>query len=125
MSKIRIWGREFDLDPIYDCYPGETVMPEQLNAAEAFFREGERILDEALPRVKDYCLARNGREIGEEAIGNIFRYVMPTSVFVKRTGPETRLVALLCEYRFDPEHGLAVVFSDNSFDEIGPQDIIL
>ena len=46
---------------------------------------------------------------------------MPESIFVKRDGR----VAIMCRYKFDSEHGIAVVFKDNKFEQIGMQDIIL
>lgn len=49
---------------------------------------------------------------------------MPKSLFVGRDEAK-RIVAIMCDYRFDMEHGLAVVFENEQFKMIGEQDIIL
>ena len=49
---------------------------------------------------------------------------MPKSLFVRRDEAK-RIVAIMCDYRFDMEHGLAVVFENEQFKMIGEQDIIL
>lgn len=34
-------------------------------------------------------------------------------------------LALMCNYKFDPEHGIAIVFENGKYKEIGEQDIIV
>ena len=58
-----------------------------------------------------------------ETIENIFKYVMPKSIFVPRE--EKRIVAVLFDFRFDMEHGMAIVFENEKFSTIGSEDIIL
>ena len=48
---------------------------------------------------------------------------MPESLFVPRT--EKKTIAIMCNYKFDKEHGIAVVFEEGRLKEIGSQDIIL
>lgn len=31
----------------------------------------------------------------------------------------------MCRYKFDAEHGIAVVFKEGKLEEVGPQDIIM
>lgn len=56
-------------------------------------------------------------------IDNIFKYIMPKSIFVPRT--EQKEVAIICNYKYDMEHGIAIVFENERLKEIGMQDIIL
>ncbi len=120
MNKKSIWGRELELEIIYDCYDGEKVLPIQKEAYNAFVMDGNE-MNNSKEAVKKYCLEENKEEIGTDRIDNIFKYVMPESIFIKRDGR----VALLCKYRYDMEHGIAVVFMDGKFIEVGSQDIIL
>lgn len=120
MLSIKIWKRDFDLKVIYDCYTGETVLEEQKDALKKFTTD-KRLIESSLSNVEKYCLNQNKEEIGSEAIDNVFKYVMPESIFVKR---DCR-VAIMCRYKFDPEHGMAVVFKDGKFVSVGKQDIIL
>ena len=48
----------------------------------------------------------------------------PTDIYLPRT-TEIRSAALFCDYRFDEEHGIAIVFENEKFIEIGTQDIVL
>ena len=38
---------------------------------------------------------------------------------------EKRIVALMCNYKFDIENGIAIVFENEKLKDIGIQDIIL
>ena len=119
--KLNVWGRDFNLDVIYDVYSGEDILDSQLQALETFQNKAGLLLADA-SKIVEYCQKDAGTSI-EGEITNIFKYVMPTSVFIKRT-KEKNVVALMCDYRFDEEHGIAVVFEDEKFKKIGPQEII-
>ena len=54
---------------------------------------------------------------------NILSYVKPEYIFVKRE--DNPRILILCKYRYDLEHGLAIVFSPDGSIVVGPQDIIL
>ena len=120
MLNIKIWNRDFDLNVIYDCYAGEEILDEQKAALNKFLSDNKTI-DSSKADVEKYCLSQNKYEIGADAIDNIFKYVMPEEIFVKRDGR----VAILCKYKFDEEHGIAIVYKDNAIDGVGSQDIIL
>ncbi|MBR4344553.1 MAG: hypothetical protein IKP88_17940 [Lachnospiraceae bacterium] len=121
MLKLQIWKRDFELKVVYDCYSGEKASTTQKDSAKQFSSEANSAIDESLKEVEKYCLEMNKEDIGSSQIDNIFKYVMPESIFVKRDGR----VAIMCRYKFDSEHGIAVVFKDNKFEQIGMQDIIL
>ena len=59
-----------------------------------------------------------------DKIENIFKYVMPKEIFVPHT-EKHRNVAIMCNYKFDIEHGIAVLFENGQFKKVGPQDIAL
>ena len=120
MLKITIWGRNFELKVIYDCYSGEAVLDEQEYALKAFIND-RKLIESSKKEVEKYCLLQNKEEIGSDEIDNIFKYVMPECIFVKRDGR----VAIMCRYKFDAEHGIAVVFKNGKLNRIGSQDIII
>lgn len=122
-EKITIWGRDFDMEVKYDCYTGEEVLQIQRDAMEAFLKSGATI-DAALDQVKYYCLKNNKADIGSDSIENIFKYVAPKYLYVARN-KEKHVVAIMCNYKLDPENGIAVVFENEKFSKIGMQDIIL
>ena len=121
-KKLLIWNREFDLRVVFDSYD-EEVLPIQEQALEAFLKS-ENTIQESKQLLEKYILNDEYAEIEGNSIDNIFKYVIPTDIYIPRT-PEIRTVALLCDYRFDEEHGIAIVFEDEHFIEIGKQDIVL
>lgn len=125
MNKIKmvLWGREFNLDITYDCYSNEKVLPTQETAVQEFSKLSEEI-NFSLDKVKEYCLLKNSKEIGTDVIENIFKYVMPRYLFVPRDDKK-QIVAIMCNYKFDPDSGIAIVFENGKFKEIGEQEIIL
>lgn len=118
---MKIWGKSHHLNVIYDRYAGEEVLPIQEDALSRITNNTDAI-DKALPKVKDYCL-KSEYKGNLTANDSIFKYVKPKSLYVKRTKKD-RIVALLCDYKFDLEHGLAIVFKNEKLKEIGEGDII-
>ena len=117
---INIWQRQLSLPIEYDVYPGESITPLQKKAVEVFIREADI---NSAKMVIEYCIHKEGNHTGER-IDNIFRYVMPRYIYVPNTTKE-RVVAIMCDYRFDEEHGLAIVYENEVLKEIGPQDTVL
>ena len=121
--QINIWGRMFTLPVIYDCYEGESVTSVQIDALEGFFSHLDWI-EKSKNQVEEYCKERVADDDENQKKDNIFSYIKPETVFVKREEHYPR-VALMCRYRYDAEHGLAVVFSQDGRIDVGTQDIIL
>lgn len=125
MNKIKmmLWGRKFNFDVTFDCYSDEKVLESQKQAVQKLSEMSDEIAD-SLESVKEYCLSNNKEEIGAEKIDNIFRYVAPKYLFVPRD-EKKQVVAIMCNYKFDSEGGIAVVFENGKIKEIGKQEIIL
>lgn len=122
-KKITIWGRKFDLRVTFDHYTGEEILKNQKDALKAFLKS-ERNIAASLPMVKKYCLSHNKRDIKEDEISNIFKYVKPKYLYIVRD-ENVHTVAIMCNYKFDEEHGIAVVFKNEKISKVGKQDIIL
>ena len=120
-----IWGRVFEIEVAYDYYEGESILDSQYEACEAFLNQAETLLNGAKASVEKYCLKSNRTEIGSDTIENIFKYVKPKTLFVKRCASGEHKVALLCAYKFQPEDGLAIVFENEHLSDIGTENIIL
>ena len=120
---LTIWGREFSLPIIYECYDCETITEEQQKAAESFAAHPERI-DSVKHKVEDYCKEKVLDDSENENKDNIFSYVKPERLLVKHDQISPR-TALMCKYRYDQEHGLAVVFNTDGSTVVGSQDIII
>ena len=118
---ICLWGRDFDLFVSYQNYPGEEVTEAQKNAYNGIDAVD---FSEALEQVKAYIEENNSRELEGRDLHNIFKYVMPKAILIPHV-LETNVFAILCDYRFDMEHGLAIVFENGRFREVGSEDELL
>ena len=125
--KINIWNRGFELPIEYDCFSNEKVTDSQINALNVFLKD-KALLDKAKISIEDYCKKdldedKENKNKDNKNKDNIFTYIIPHYIYVKRD--EKPRVALMCKYKYDMEHGLAVVFHSNGKIEVGLQDIIL
>lgn len=120
--KINIWDRNFELPVEYDCYSDEKVTSAQLNALKEFIID-THIINKAKINVENYCKKALTLDKDNKQKENIFTYIIPHYIYVKRE--DNPRIAIMCKYKYDMEHGLAVVFSQNGKIEVGLQDIIL
>ena len=117
---LQIWNREFSLYGVLQMYPGIEVTSKQIETLNSI---NGLNLDKSLEGVQEYILEKNRNDLLETEIKNIFRYVMPKQFYIPRN-PDGML-ALMCNYRFDPEHGIAVIFIDGQFKRVCSQDEVL
>lgn len=120
--ELRIWGRDFNLPVEYDCYRGEEITEEQEKAIDGF-KNRQVLIDKSQKKVEDYCRAKVLEDDENAKKDNIFSYIKPEYLFIKRE--ENPRILLMCKYRYDLERGLAVVFSSDGSIAVGPQDMIL
>lgn len=118
-----LWGRQLELEVIYDLLGDEEVSKNQTEALQALTKTWH-VVEDSLEAVKQYCRADERSDIKDDEITNIFKYVVPQALYVERS-ERARLVGLLCAYRFDPEHNLAILFENEQLKEIGSEDILL
>ncbi|WP_033154917.1 DUF6985 domain-containing protein [Pseudobutyrivibrio ruminis] len=124
MSKIKlnIWGRNFDLPMSVKTFKGKEPTDVQKEAV-AKFEANTDMIGTAQNEVEKYILANGLKENGIDKVDNIFKYVIPKAIVVPKA--KNRVVGLICNFKFDEEHGLAVVFENEKFKKIGAQDIVL
>ena len=122
--KMNVWGREFSLKAEFDVYPGEEADKAQEEAFNEFVNVSSKAFCEAEESVKDYIIHNADDWPSGQTVDNIFKYVLPKTIYIPRNQQE-HTVAILCDFRFDSEHGIAIIFSDGKLKEIGSEDIIL
>lgn len=122
--KLKIWGRDFTLPISYDWFPDEEELLEIQKEAINVLIKNSKVIDNALSDLKAYCRKTSSEISAEDEIENIFKYVIPAKFYVIRN-TEKRCVALLCDYKFDMEHGIAIVFENECLKNIGTQDLVL
>ena len=123
MSKIKtqIWGRDFDLGVSFQNFPGEEITE---NQRETLLSVTTVDYSPAKEGVENYILRFFRSELGEDDLSNIFRFVMPKSILITRED-EDRVFAVMCNFKLDMEHGIAIIFKNEQFKAAGPQDLIL
>lgn len=119
---ISIWERAFLLPVEYDCYDNEVITDAQKSAAKMLAMHPEWIVS-AKTQVERFCREEVLADSENNKKDNIFSYIKPDYLFVKRE--DHPRVAIMCKYRYDIEHGFAVVFSADGDISVGLQDIIL
>ncbi len=120
--KMNIWGRDFDLPVMIKQFKGKDITDEQNDAVEKF-ESSEKMVNAAKDEVEKYIIKNGLKDAGVDSVDNIFKYVIPKTISVPKS--KKRIVAIMCNFKFDMEHGLAIVFEDEKFKKIGPQDIVL
>lgn len=122
MSKqiLNIWNRDFEIDITYEIFSDKPITEKQKAIASGLATvDFSGSLDGVIKYIRKY----NSRDLGENQINNIFRYVIPKRIYI--TQSEEEEFAIMCNYKFDMEHGIAVVYRGGKYKEAGPQDIIL
>lgn len=121
IKRLNIWGRDFEIEILYEEYEGEGRIHAQ-DVAINNLLDNWNVVSSSLDEVKRFCIEWYPNELeaisGGRTIDNIFRYVMPESLFVFRR-EDVRAVELLCRSRLDPEHGLAIYFENESLAGVG------
>lgn len=119
-----IWGKPFELTVKYNRCVDKEPVQQQRDALKKFVGNNS-VIDVGLTEIKNYCLERDLENIPNGIINDIFEYVKPKSIYIDIVVNGTVLIGLMCDYIFDEDDGIAVVFKDGKFLEVGSQNIIL
>ncbi len=119
--KLNIWGRDFELSVGYQNYPGEEITEIQRDTLAAIASVD---FSEARIGVEKYIIQHFSTELGDDDLSNIFRFVVPKSIMIMRS-EDCRLFAVMCSFKLDIEHGIAIAYKNEAFAAAGPQDLVL
>lgn len=118
---ITIFERHFDLLVEYDHYADPSLM-KKLEASLLRFLSHDEWIVNAKSQLENYCQEDVLQDKENQKKDNVFSYIKPECIYVKR---DSIRVAIMCHYRYDPEHGLAIVFDSDGNVTVGIQDIII
>lgn len=121
---INIWGKVFSLSVEYMCYEGEIITEEQIDAVKRFIAHNKEWVENSKIKVEEFCKTDVMADDDNHSKDDIFSYITPTCLFAAREEYHYR-VAIMCDYRYDEEHGLAIVFDSDGTVIVNIQDIIL
>ena len=124
VQSLEIWGRMLEVKVIFDCFPEEEISAAQIAAYDDFIKNPEGYLGIALSEAENYCCEHSNGQV-TPPVTNIFKYVMPHLIYIKRSRNDKKLFSLVCKYKFDMENGLAVNFEDGKLKSTGPEQTAL
>ena len=61
----------------------------------------------------------------DHKIKNPYRYVKPKDIYISSDLAKKNSFAMLCNYRFDPEHGIAIIYENGKCKHVVHQDYVL
>ena len=123
MVNINVWDRDMTIEIVYDCFDNEEITDLQQETYKQFVQLKEEILKQAYLMLEDYCKLNYPDDL-KDGFDNIFKYVKPKQLYIKRSS-NNKIAGILCDFKLDMEHGLAVYIENGVVTNIGPQDIIL
>lgn len=123
--EYEIWGRNCKVNLVFDCYAGEEIDEVQEETIADFEDNLEPYTRCGLEAIKKYIIENYKSNIDDATIPNIFKYVVPKTVYVSKDPSKKKVIGILCHFRFDDEDGLAVKFVDGQVAEVGGEQIIL
>ena len=124
-KKLNIWEREVEIEVVFDCFKNESITDIQKQAYADFLDNQNMILTIAKEKIINYVNHDIDIFPGHTIPSNVFKFVMPKAIYIKRDIDLHKLIGLLFNYRYREEDGICTVFKDNKFLEIGPENIIL
>lgn len=107
-KSFEIWDQQFNLEVVFDTFEGEEVSSKQEEALNKFVEMSSSLLSDS-SSISKYLVETSNGMVSEPV--NVFEYVLPKSLFIKRS-EDKRVVVLLCDYKLDLEHGIALVYED-------------
>lgn len=115
MSKFKIWNRDLNLRILYECNENEEPLEKQEETLKEFIKiiPKEKVLINDT-KIKEFCINEDGKRFPEKRIDNIFKYVMPKSIFVLRNSAKNKVI-IECDYKYNTENNINIVFENNKF----------
>lgn len=133
MDKITMWKKTFKLsnkqkrekDYIfvdYDCFDGEKILDKQKEAFEEILKNSEKVFNDEHKIIEYFAKKYNNELLNNKT--NVFDLIMPRSLYIKRNDKK-HVVGLMCDSKYEVEHGIVIVCENEKIVKIGIQDIIL
>ncbi len=100
---------------------GTIFVTDELEA-EALFEQNVNVRNNGIQRLRTIEIIGLLQMYGSGDI-LIIVLVMPKAIYIPHIQKPT--VAIPCNYKFDPEHGLAIIFENGKFEKVDLEDAIL
>ncbi|MGN0297760.1 MAG: hypothetical protein ACI4C1_01005 [Lachnospiraceae bacterium] len=121
--KLNVWGREFNIDLIFQNYSGQAPDELQWKTYQNFMKQFDMHMEEAYQAFEGYCAERYPEEIGSK-FQNIFKYIIPRLIFIEEEFNGICSIGFDCYFRLNLEDNLVAKFENDILVEVGDEHII-
>lgn len=124
----KMYGRDVKLQINMDNYHGEKITKRQKEIKDSI---KDTNLSSSLSKLKQYIKDNDSDNLVEfdpkdREIANPFRYIKPRYIYIPRYDHNNeKEFHVMCDYRFDPEHGLAITYGNKKCKRVIQQDYVL
>ena len=119
---MTIWGRELCLPIEYSAsIEFKELMKIELSVKEFMDNSAEIILKSQFS-VVSYA-KKFAASVGRTTSDDLFDYITPHMLLVN-SDDGSIYIALLCGFKYDPEHDIAIIYRDQKLVEVGSQDLV-
>ena len=110
---VNIWGKNFNLNVDFSFEGKKKTLPIQKRALNMFLNAKDE-MSNALEHVKEFILADEKANVSEKEVENVFKFIVP----VKLNVPKSNVVGVQCNYKFDKDHDINIIFKKGKFAKI-------
>ena len=117
-----IWGKKFCLPFEYTDSVDSTNNTEVELSVKEFSDNSEDITDKSIPTVKEY-VNKSAKMIGIAKVDELLECINPHMLLIGIDEGNIN-IALLCGFKYDPEHDIAIIYREQLLVEVGSQDLV-
>lgn len=107
-----------ELEVAFSPYMEPTAV--QKEAYQRFFQRADELIETAKGPIQDFCLKQDRDEFEQIDISDLYLFVRPDSIYIDcpHNGGQDRIVALVCEYRFNMDSDVVAVFRNEQLERV-------
>lgn len=124
-EEIDVWGRKIEVLITLSCFSNEDITDSQRETYSWFKDNLSLVFEKTKLAIVPYCIQKNAEELSNAEFDNMYKYVKLKNILFAQDTKHCKKIALLFNYKFDKENGIAVVFENGEVKKIGMQDIAL
>lgn len=119
-----IWGTKYSLPIEYSDSIGSNFIATAEQSVLLFVDKTSEITESAKIVVESY-IQKSALAIGIAEPDSLIDCVEPQMLLVRVDDDGSVNIALLCGFKYDPEHDIAIVYKNEELVEVGSQDIVV
>ena len=124
MSKINIWGKDFNIQILYECKEGEIPTENQKQALEMLQEKiNEKVVNEqgsndiqhylsSQKEIMTFIKSINDEEVNIE--DSVLDYLKPVEMHI--LNEKERVIDIVCDFKLDMDHSVLIRFKNEKFD---------